>query len=359
MKIGIITWYKVDNYGAALLAYAMQRVFEGLGHQVVFLRYTRKTTVQLAQINSGFTKLMRFLRNQTPNRIASKKCAEKKSKAFQDFRDKYLSIGDYYNRENDLDIVVVGSDQIFDCKYEYNEFQYGKGVKCNNVIAYAPSFGETNLASIIDHVNRKEIQESLLRFRALSSRDENTFNIINHLTGNKPAMVIDPVLLYGFASEKTDWNQKIIDDSYLLVYAWGGTTGSKEFAVSITNFARKNRLRTVSVGDRRPWCDYNFASASPKEFFQLFSNTSMVITNMFHGTCFSILLNKPFYSLAMPHNKNKLEGLLQQFNLQNQIIYDVKTITNVGIPSVNFAELNKNIELEQSESMKYLCKVLG
>ena len=39
MKIGIVTFYRVANYGAMLQAYSLMNVLERMGHEVVFIRY--------------------------------------------------------------------------------------------------------------------------------------------------------------------------------------------------------------------------------------------------------------------------------------------------------------------------------
>ena len=41
MKIGIVTFFRVANYGAMLQAYSLRRYLERMGHEVVFLRHKR------------------------------------------------------------------------------------------------------------------------------------------------------------------------------------------------------------------------------------------------------------------------------------------------------------------------------
>lgn len=349
MKIGIITYYDIVNYGSAWLAYAMEKFFESYGHEVQFLQYIRKKENIIEK-----RTIYQMLRRYSPNARRSREIERIKNLKFKEFRDNYLTEGMEYHLAKGIDLLVIGSDQIFDCKYEFNDYQFGIHAPCDKVISYAPSFGEFHFEDLKQFDRREELQKALTSFKAHSFRDKNTANIIEALTGKKPVEVLDPVLMYGFEREKDIWNQRLIEEDYLIVYAWGGTTINPEFAEAVQKFALKHNLKTVSIGDRRLWCDYDFSTASPIEFFELYRNCSMVITNMFHGTCFSVLNEKPFYSLVMPHNKNKLGGLLQILQLESQIMLDVRCLENAMIPNIDYERVNDLLALKRKSSISYL-----
>ena len=349
MKIGIITYYDVVNYGAVLLSYAMKQTLNSMGHDVVFLQYKREK-----ENSNGNKSIINRLRRYSPNAIRARKAEEKKTQEFKDFRTKYLDIGDFYDKSQNLDLIIVGSDQIFDCKHQFNNFQFAIGAAADRVISYAPSFGEFRSTDLKSFGKKDILKSAIRKFEAHSARDNNTMEILEILTERKPDRVLDPVLLYGFEKEKKDWNERLIKENYLIVYTWGGTTVSVEFAENVQAFARKNRLKTVSVGDRRPWCDVNYASATPIEFFELYRHCDMVITNMFHGTCFSILNEKPFYSVVMPHNQNKLRDLLEYLGLGEQILYTIDDLNERKIPDINYSKVKENLKNTKDLSMTYL-----
>ncbi len=354
MKIGIITYFDVPNYGSVFLSYAMQKTLEEMGHVPVFLRYKRQKETPIRSNN-----LKRKLKNYSPHTLLANREEKKKERLICKFRERNLTIGDYYNISQGLDIIVVGSDQIFDCKYEFNNYQYAIGASCDHIISYAPSFGEFSYSdlSIFNHI--EELKTALSRFEIHSARDDNTVELLENLTGNRPVRVLDPVLLYGFDKEKNQWNKELIQEQYLIIYTWGGITVSAEFAEQVKAFARKHKMKTVSVGDYRPWCDYHFASASPVTFFRLFQHSEMVITNMFHGTCFSILHEKPFYSLIMPHNHNKVADLLRHFKLDCCCIDTLDGLRDKDIPLWNVSDVNKQLKFERCSSMEFLSKAIG
>lgn len=353
MKIGIITYYDVVNYGAVLLAYAMKRTFNDMGHEVVFLKYNREKSI----VSSKKTLYQR-IRMMSPNAVKARKAEYKKTKKFEMFRQENLQIGDNYYVPQDLDLIIVGSDQIFDCKYEFNDFQFAIHAACERVISYAPSFGEFKVDDLEGFSKKAQLSLALSKFDAHSARDKNTQNLLEILTGEKVQRALDPTLLYGFEKEKNKWNKRLIKDKYMIVYAWGGTTNSIEFRESVVAFARKNGLKMVTVGDRRPWCDIDFSSASPIEFFELFQHCDMVITNMFHGTCFSIINKKPFYSVVMPHNENKLRDLLEFLGLSSQFIMDITSINVKEIPGIDYVAISNFLKEQQKKSKEYLMNSL-
>lgn len=353
MKIGIITYYDVVNYGALLLAYSMKQTLNQMGHEVIFLRFNR----EIRSLTTG-RSLYQRLRGMSPNAIKARRAENKKAKKFDVFKKEYLIIGDYYDVPQDLDLIIVGSDQIFDCKHEFHDFQYAINAACERIISYAPSFGEFRIADLGGFEKRSQLQAALKRFSAHSARDKNTEQLLEKLTDEKPVKVLDPTLLYGFKKEKKNWKERLIQDRYLIVYAWGGTTNTEEFKESVTAFARKNGLKTVSIGDRRPWCDIDYSAASPIEFFELYQHCDMVITNMFHGTCFSIINEKPFYSVVMPHNQNKLRDLLETMHLDRQIVTDIMNLKDLSIPVIDYDSINAFLSEQQVNSYQYLLAAI-
>ena len=361
MKTGILTWYDVTNYGSVFQAYALQQYILKSGNDCVILSHDRIIPhVKENKLSAISIKdLLVWLRNQTPNRVINRKRELRKYKNFLSFRQKFLIVGDMYDKEKNLDIVFIGSDQMFDIKYFFYDYQFGNRVNSKMICSYAPSFGENKINDIENSKFYDSILNGLNNMAEISVRDVNSRDIVKKITNKEVPIVLDPTLLYDFKYEKNIWSSRLVKDPYLLIYSWGGSTASKEFNFQLEKFAKKNSLKTVSVGDYRKWCDYNYASAKPIEFFQLFANASMVITNMFHGTCFSILNEKPFYSLTMPHNEHKLGGLLRQFGLENQIITDLSEIGEKKLPKIEYSITNKVIQSFRNSSEEFLNSILN
>ena len=83
-----------------------------------------------------------------------------------------------------------------------------------------------------------------------------------------------------------------------------------------------------------------------------------VVTNSFHGLCFSINFNKQFFVDFLPQNfsvNSRLENLLDITNLKDRLIYNIET--NYG-KSIDWDSINKIIEQEREKSLNYLQSIV-
>lgn len=359
MKIGILTWYDVLNYGSVFQAYALQECVKNMGNAVEILRHDRVLPKYYANNleSANLSSIVKWLRNQSPRRVRYRTNTKKKCVNFQTFRDEYLNVGSHYSTAHD-DTILIGSDQIFDINGLYYPFQFGQGINSNSISTYAPSFGETSTEMLLESEHHDEIISNIKRLKNVNARDENTERILSEIRKETVDIVLDPVLLYSFSKEREIWNTRLIQEKYCIVYTWGGYTTEKDFSESCVRFAKANRLKLVSLGEYRPWCEIQFASASPIEFFELYMYADMVLTNMFHGTCFSIIMQKPFYSFVMPHNENKLGYLLKQLKAESQLLRSADEL-GLDFPVINYEQVNQALKDERECSYKCLERATG
>ena len=229
MNIGILTWFDVLNYGSAFQAYALQEVLRNQGFEVEILRHDRVLPDYYGNKIRGrrIKHYIEWLRNQTPRRIKYRIETKKKYDAFEQFRSNYLNVGSHYSNASD-DIIIIGSDQIFDINGMYYPFQFGGGISSKIISTYVPSFGETTYKNLQLSENSHEIKENIKKLYSVNARDDNTKHILSIIRNEKIEVVLDPVLLYGFTDEKCKWNTRLIKEEYCIVYTWGGyTTGKK------------------------------------------------------------------------------------------------------------------------------------
>ena len=360
MSVGILTWYDVLNYGSAFQAYALQQAIESIGEHAEILRHDRVLPDYFGNRLTSYTPraFVNWLRVQTPSCRYYRKATRAKFEAFQSFYKEYLDVGPHFSATM-TEKVIIGSDQIFDISAFYYPFQFGAGVPCAQINAYAPCFGETTWDTLKDSAHFEEICDNLRKMRIVTARDANTQEVLKRILDKPVPLVLDPTLLYDFKREKRDWNQRICTEKYCVVYTWGGYTTTQEFAMQCRAFAQRNGLKLVSVGEPRKWCDLQYSSASPIEFFELFMHADMVLTNMFHGTCFALLHNRPFYSFTMPHNYNKLAGLLKDLHLTEHIMYAPEDISELNIPEMNNDGINKILFEKRQKSMEQLLQIIS
>ena len=323
MKVGILTFHSQLNYGGVLQCWALQTALERIGHDVVILdrrlypeptmfdgimyRWSfaswAKVILRGLLMSGGFAFLMRC--------IATKKFLHQRLHLspfhFYDWKDSPKDLG--------VDIVVVGSDQVWHCGDWGDPRPYlMEGAPPIPAIAYAASFGMEQLPKFIacrnDEDSSNDISESaitvfkqgLSRFSAISCREAEGGRICKDL-GEEAVHVVDPTLLA--------WNLggDVVKVRRLVCYLMGGDVESywnalEDFAqrrdcevYMFTNSPFLQLPRTISSFLKLPRRVYRkyfsrvklMNAAGPQEFVDAFKGASWVISDSFHALMFSIL----------------------------------------------------------------------
>lgn len=368
MRIGILSMQRIKNYGSFLQAYALKGTIENLGHEVEFVDYTvEKCIVQINRTENNksdkrlFSKrAMGFLINRY-HRILKffRRPKEKKlSEHYDDFL-KYLNITDKYNYRARVDVLVIGSDEVFNCLQTnpdvgYSKELFGANNHAGKVISYAASFGTTTVEGIKQYNIAQELGELLSNFSALSVRDNNSGNVVSILTKKVPQYHLDPVFIYNF----DHLIPKQVDlKNYIIVYAYGSRLNKSENS-AIRKFARKYRKKIVCIGSYQKCCDL-FFTTDPFELLTYVKGADFVITDTFHGSVFSIKYNKLFATLVRASNQQKLSDLLKRFSLSNRIVEDIERLNEVLTHPIDYSEINVYIDQQTDASINYLKEHLS
>ena len=370
-KVGIITFHWAHNYGAVLQAYALcQYIKTRLKHEpcIIDFRTFRQqkvnTNFKWPPFNRHFVKafgvlLLRLLRI---------KALRKRSQRFSNFIKENLTCSRHlstYNELNssklELDAVVSGSDQVFNAEilphdellaYLLIPFAASKF----RLIAYAPSFGNTDLSQ----ETKKEISKPLQDFHFLSAREAPGQRLLQELTGKSIPLVLDPVFLVSRQAWMNIASQvKAIPKPYILCYALNGREALGGIANKVKSILNIPIVMITAKVRNRIKADVALFDVGPREFVWLFENANFVVTDSFHGTAFSILFEKDFYTqIALPRNSQRIIGLLNQIKLSNRIINDADIDITAETLKINYSFPNQIIQRLKAESESYLSKSL-
>lgn len=357
MKIGILTYYSVHNYGALLQANALKTVLNSMGHQCSFLTFTRNYDMtpqeKIGKYRLGVSSILFYLKYLIKEGVGNIVFNLRKARSAKYYRAANIPLGERYN-EFFGDAVVIGSDEVFSLEIGVNPFFYGHGIRCPIVIVYAGCFGPTKIDDINNLNLRSLISSGLEGISAMAVRDQNTKEIVEALT-NKPAeLVCDPVILYGYANEMLSAKPGI--DNYIVIYAYDHNMNAPDEVLAIRTFAKKLNCKIVSIGNYHKWCNRNEV-ASPIGMLTWIKNAQYVITDTFHGSVVSIICNTPMI-VKLRANSNKLQFLLSEYGLANRIISDFSDLDNVAKRSVDFVAVNKILAEKRTQSLQYLKKAL-
>ena len=375
MKVGIMSMQRIENYGSFLQAYSLKQMLQELGHEVIFIDYViepciAKEQEKAVQYHSIFYRAVRkgfFLIKNIVKALNGQKSYEEKIESMRlrnCYRDyvKELGVSDDRKENVPVDVLVIGSDEVFNCLQTnpvvgYSKQLFGENVKAKKVISYAASAGFTTIKGLESAGIQDEVANMLKKnFSAISVRDQNTFDLVQSLTSKDPEMHLDPVLVADFTPkvlEKHDLKK------YVIVYSYEDRMSDRlDEAQAIQEFAHKRGLKTVSIGNFQSWTDLKI-EASPFELLGYIKNADYIVTDTFHGTIFSIILKKQFATIIRDSNQQKLKDLLDLFDLDSRRIQAMSDLEKILTTPAAFDKIDKIRMTERQRALQYLKKSIG
>lgn len=360
MKIGIMTWFRYYNYGTVLQAYALQEKIKNYGYHPYLIDYMpRGTNIEIDSAKTFFTSAYEKLLN--------KKYSANHNE-FDSFVDKYIDKTEPCNTyaelkdiSNEYSAFICGSDQIwspdnFDANY------FLPFASEDKIISYAPSIGKDK---ITNELKSEKMCNLISRFKYLSVREEKGKDIIKKLCNLDAQVVVDPTLLLN----KKEWSKlvdkelekKVSNKKYILCYFLGP---SNQYYKDIVSCAKKKNYSIINIPTLYNQKLNSFKSnieIGPIEFLTLLKNASLVMTDSFHGTIFSINFNVNFYTYKRfkdtdeRSQNSRIIDILNKLNLSNRIIkhYDYKKDYSIDYDSVNL-----DVEKCRNDSALFLFQSL-
>lgn len=328
MKIGVVTTQYASNYGALLQAYALQHYLNSCGWEEEVLAYCpphwKSYWRLLPQITGGKSFLLFCFALATPWRLLGK---ARRFRADQGFRKTDISCSrDFFSKEEieaqpcRYDALICGSDQIWnvtrhktvDPVWFLSLDGAWSGVK---KIAYAPS-----VADLIPEDKKPIMRQYLQGFSAVSVREKSDVEQIAALWPGQVRHVCDPVFLLSPAEWRKLAKAPKEKEPYILCYF---LNPSREAAEIVQRLRRLTGLRVVHL-DVNPYdklrSDRDVLSAGPREFLGYLDHAELVLTNSFHCTAFSVLLQKNFFAVKKKSANSRIVSLLESAGLSSRLI---------------------------------------
>lgn len=359
MKIGILTFHSVLNYGAVLQCYALQRMIKSLGHDTSVIDFRPNTIVApyrlfsiLSQCRSIISKAKYFVYLLLISTLYYKRVS-----GFNNFLRKNIRLA---TPKESFDCIIYGSDQIWNPKITHNIQEYwGAGcLSASRRVSYAASVG--NLENL-NTLSQREIESNLQNFDCISVREDNLAEYLRQFTNNTLHVTCDPVIL----NPKEDWirlceenknqsNKKFVG-KYIFVY---NLTAEEPIEKIVEQVKRATGFRVIEfrggvcIDDRRfPERD---SSGSPIDFVNAIRNAAFVVTSSFHGLAFSLIFGRKFIVYSI-HNTDRMKQLLKMTDLEYRFSsnFSPNMLNDIGIEKVDeaFAAI-------QAESLKFLKNAL-
>ncbi len=355
-KVGVLTFHRAYNFGAALQAYALQYTIEKNGYKCQIIDYRNPKIEKWFHNATLKVKIKNFLKYVLYHSYSIQ--VQKRGKRFKKFALELMNLSKVYLCAGDFkdayDAVVVGSDQVWNLEMTGGDmnfflpYRYGA---CK--LTYSASFGK----STVNNIYKDEVKSYLLSFESLFIREQDGVRLVQALSGQPATKTADPTLLL----DKDEWTKvsKPIKTSgkYILLYLVAEQTNAIEVAKKM---AAEKDCEVIMVDPPRKSVDgvRNLIDVGPSEFLYLIANAECVITTSFHGLILSINHNTPFLFELSNKTQNTNSRLIEVNNTYDLEKYRITTndICNYIDVSYDWDLINEKIFNERKES---LDKLLG
>ena len=255
---------------------------------------------------------------------------------------------------DEFDYIIVGSDQVWN-PYWYPNIDFLKYIDKKKRISYAASFGVDKIPFKL----QQHFKDVLNNMEYITVREEAGAKIVKDLTGRDVNIVVDPTLLL----TKEDW-LKIAkcpkwckNNNYIIAYFIGSISNNRQ--KQIDNIAKNLNTKVVYL-----FSDTNldWAKIGPNEFIYLIANSKAVLTDSFHGTVFSIIMNTPFFVFdrkqsGVKNMNSRIDTLLNLFDMKERYINHDKLIKD-DINKIDFSSVEKIQIRERLYSKNYLKEII-
>ena len=357
MKIGILTFHRAHNYGAVLQCFALKEFLKELGHEVYVIDYQPGYILRnykILRLPYWFSKkihktLIKIFTEPflLPSRV-------RKSRGFSHFVNGHLNLLPYRGSRYELDLVIVGSDQIWNPEITDNKYDpvfFGIGSQCR-VVSYAASSKQVSLTE-----SDKTVLISYLRnLESISVRESHLKKLLQPLINNDIKVVVDPSLLPSALCYERILPKCPIPRKYVLVYELIRHQYTRDFARRIASQLNCEVVEIASCIMLYNHSDNIVTTASPEDFLSLIKNATCVITTSFHGTAFSIKFQKNFYSIQQHSAADiRLSSLLDTIGLSERF---VDPMSPIDYKPVDYKTANPLLDKYVEYSKAYLREAL-
>lgn len=370
MNIKVITRHGPSNYGSLLQSIATIHVVERLGHQCEIIDYQRKDERGLKGVLSqlsckkGYGNPLKKI-VYIAVRYPIEKYAQVK---FDRMRKRYLKMSKQCSSHEDLaklsaDAFMTGSDQVWgpmmNGHYDSAYFlQFAP--KQSRKLAYAASFGKTKF----DASTVGAYQKMLSSYDKIAVREKSAVEMLDDWgLNNCLGQVLDPTLLLdknqwaNLLIKKTDFD-KYKDKNYILVYQIHNDPKLSDYAKRLAKHSGIELLRVSPMLHQVLRGGKFLCCPDLSEFLSLVANASCIVTDSFHGTCFSINFGKQFIEI-LPNNATgtRNQSILELTGLSDRILCDFNDYSLVG-KVIDFGKVNELLEAERRKSLEVIKSMI-
>ena len=351
MKVGILTASRTDNNGTDLQSVAMLNLFKSFETDTHVINYsckkidTKKSKLFPLTLRS-IVKFPMNLYNKLSHRRFRKKTLGNRNEIV------------YLNTLNktDFDLIVVGSDQIWNLNITGNDLGFFLPFKSERLkkYSYAASLGMTDIS---EWERKYSISSYLGDFSGVSVREESGVIALEKI-GVKARHDLDPILM----GNKEDWiylfTKNVPKKPYLFYYSVEHNESAENYAKS---YAINNGLMFIQACNRvipkKGIKTKRFMSV--EQWLTYVNNAEIIFTNSYHCLSFAILFKKDIRVFLLKkgtQSNTRMMGLMHQINFDDMILNENYV---EPINKINWEHIETILATEREKSKMYIKSMFG
>lgn len=360
MKIGILTYHSVGNFGANLQAYATYHVLNKMGHNAKIIDYYPSEMEQVERKNCSniqFNEHRAFIKKMT---VLTNRCQNDEDLAETCIKEKF-------------DHILIGADAVFLLDKKVKDFKNPNPFWANWIFTRkelsntkVSSLSASSMGTNFNNFSKQEqedLNQNLKGFNTLTVRDEWTKKEFQKLSQREIIVTPDPVSYLKSTKKRNDKNKYILFSAI-----------NNEFIneIWINNFIDKAHSEGLEVG-LLPTTEgvlkgnFDFTidfPIDPLEWLEWIANSQGYVGMRFHPVVIAIFNEIPF--VALDHyvrykyryiaNKrtSKTYDLCKKYGYENQWYNIKKSIPSekVIIEKLKNFKINNEIAKKSSENFQ-------
>lgn len=322
-NVGLVTFYK-DNYGSVLQCYATKYMLHKMGMHCDVI-YKKKNLIDKikGKLILNWKKLLDpksrnikiYLTSESRKKIDSFVSEQLNPIGYSERELRTIGNADYYMG------FITGSDQVWNLNNYPEGLYFLDFVVPSKRFAFSVSMGLDGLTS---H-QEKALKRKISKFTLISAREESTSEILERICGIKIETISDPTIMLtpaewmAFSKEGLSFSEKYIFVHFL--------DNPSEIVIEYLKKVECQYSKIVVFGYRHrrieEFTQAQVVDGNPIDYVSLISNASLVLTDSYHTTLFSIYFNKDFHVYKREYQtkfsqNSRIQAVLRLYNYSNR-----------------------------------------
>lgn len=371
-KVGIITFHASHNCGSMMQAYALQKTLKKMNvdNEIIdFQSFGQKDMYAVVHTKKewkSFAKNMLTLPYRKKIKLQWESYEQYKNKIFELSDKQYSTTSELTETNNLYSSFISGADQIWNITIrDYDDAYFLSFVTDNRKKnSYAPSFGAKRIEEHAD--NKQKYINFLNSYNNLSIRENNGKKWIKELTGRDAKLVLDPTLLLQEDDYLEAMEDIAIDKNYIFYYS---PKYNKKIDELVKRIAKKYNKKVIVWNATEYYVKQERRNGfvlpekiNPGVYLYLIKHADLIITTSFHGSIFSTIYRKKFWTIKngdMFNNDDRVITLLKQIDFEDKLI-DLEFDNNKDyFEEINYTNYERKLDELKKESINYLKKCIN